>query len=408
MSEVAQKIDALGRAFDEFKAANDERLKQVEKNGHADPLLAEKVDKINAAVTDLSKEKDRLDKIEAALNRGEFGGGGNGEQDKAKAEHAKAFDTYFRKGRDAGLRDLEVNAKLTTQIDEDGGFIVPEEVDSQIERVLGTMSAMRRLARVQPVGSSTFKKLVNAGGTSSGWVGEEEARPETNTPKLKGLEFPAKELYAEPATTQTMLEDGMLDVAAWLAEEVGIEFSEQEGSAFITGDGTAKPRGILSYTTVANASYEWGKLGYILSGAAGAFAASNPSDKLIDLVHALKSGYRMNAAWLMNDLTLAEIRKFKDGNDNYLWRPGLLEGAPDTLLGKRVEIDDNMPDVGANSLSIAFGDFRRGYIITDRRGSRVLRDDLTDKPNVKFYTTKRVGGGVQNFEAIKLMKFAAS
>jgi len=406
MTELAKKIEEVGNAFHAFKAANDERLKEIEKKGSADPLLVAQVDKINAAITDLTKEKDRLDKIEAALNRGEFNGGGSSDEDKAKTEHKAGFNAYFRKGRDAGLRELEVNAKLTTQIDEDGGFIVPEEVDKNIERVLGTMSAMRKLARIQPVGSATFKKMINTGGSTSGWVGEEQARAETSTPKLIALEFVCKELYAEPATTQTMLEDAMFDVAAWLSEEVGIEFSEQEGNAFILGDGVSKPRGILAYPTVANSSYAWGKVGFIASGAAGAFAATNPADKLIDVQHSLKAGYRQNAAWLMNDLTLAEVRKLKDGQGNYLWRPGLQEGAPDLILGKGVETDDNMPDIAANSFSIAFGDYRRAYIITDRRGTRVLRDDLTDKPNVKFYTTKRVGGGIQNFAALKLMKFA--
>ncbi len=407
MSEVTEKIKEVLGVFEQFKAANDERLKEIEKKGSADPLLVGQVEKMNAAITDLTKERDRLDKIEAALNRGEFNGGGAGDENKAKTEHKAGFNAYFRKGRDAGLRDLEVSAKLTTQIDEDGGFIVPEEVDTQIERVLGTMSAMRRLARVQPVGTATFKKLVNVGGATSGWVGEEQPRTETGTPKLVGLDYPVKELYSEPATTQSMLEDGLFDIAAWLAEEVSIEFSEQEGAAFILGDGVAKPRGILGYTAVANSSYSWGKIGFIASGGAGAFAATDPGDRLIDLQHALKAGYRTNAAWLMNDLTLAAVRKLKDLEGNYLWRPGLSENAPDLLLGKRVETDDNMPDIAANSFSIAFGDYRRAYVITDRRGSRVLRDDLTDKPNVKFYTTKRVGGGIQNFAALKLMKFAA-
>ncbi len=407
MTELAKKIEEVGNAFHAFKAANDERLKEIEKSGLADPLLVAQVDKLNAAVGDLAKEKDRLDKIEAALNRGEFNGGGADDESKAKAEHKAGFNAYFRKGRDAGLRDLEVSAKLTTQIDEDGGYIVPEEVDKSIERVLGTMSAMRKLARVQPVGAATFKKMINTGGATSGWVGEEQSRAETSTPKLIGLEFVCKELYAEPATTQTMLEDAMFDVAAWLSEEVGLEFSEQEGNAFILGDGVSKPRGILAYPMIANSSYAWGKVGFIASGAAGAFAAADPADKLIDMQHSLKAGYRQNAAWLMNDLTLAEVRKLKDGQGNYLWRPGLQEGAPDLILGKGVETDDNMPDIAANSFSIAFGDYRRAYIITDRRGTRVLRDDLTDKPNVKFYTTKRVGGGIQNFAAIKLMKFAA-
>jgi len=417
MPSLAQTIEELGRAFDQFKAANDQRLTQIEQNGHADPLLEQKVNRANDDVTrvndQLQKQRmaleKRIDDIEAAANRNAFGGGGavSAPEAKARAEHRQAFDTWFRKGVDSGLRDLEVNAKLTTQIDEDGGFIVPEEVDTEIERVLGETTVMRSLATVRTVGSTTYKKFVNVGGSTSGWVGEEEARPETATPKLKGLEYPTKELYAEPATTQTLLEDGFFDVEAWLADELAIEFAEQEGSAFINGDGVAKPRGILGYPTVANSSYVWGKMGFIKSGANGAFAASNPSDTLIDLIHALKRGYRQNGRWLMNDLTLAEIRKFKDANGNYIWRPGLRDGEESILLGYPADVDDFMPDMASGSHSIAFADFRRTYVITDRRGSRVLRDALTDKPNVKFYTTKRVGGGVQNFESIKLMRFSA-
>lgn len=402
--ELEKVVNDLGRAFEEFKAANDERLAQIEKNGRADPELSQKVERIDAAITTLQAQKDTL---EAKLNRGDLGAGGSAEQAKAKAEHQAAFDGYFRKGHEANLRQLEVNAALTTQVDEDGGFIVPEQVDTEISRVLGTMSAMRGLARVVSVGGATFKRLHNVGGSTSGWVGEEEARDETNTPKFKMLEYPTMELYAQPGATSSMLEDGSFDVESWLADEVAIEFSEQEGAAFITGDGIKKPRGILSYTAKANGSQSFGELGFIASGASGNFASSNPSDKLIDLVHSLKRGYRMNASWLMNDLTLAGVRKLKDTDGNYLWRAGIEAGESETLLGKPVEVDDNMPDMAANSLSIAFGDFNRGYIITDRRGSRVLRDAFTNKPYVMFYTTKRVGGGLNDSEAIKLMKFSA-
>lgn len=408
MPDLSRKIEELGAAFNDFKAANDQRLEKIETKGSADPLLEEKIVKINVAITDLSKEKDRLDKIEANMNREAygFGGGEDVEKQKATKAHKEGFNSYFRKGHDAGLRDMEVQAALTTQVDEDGGFIVPAEVDKEISRVLDTISAMREVSRVQNIGSSAYKKLHNVGGTSSGWVGEEESRSGSETPKLKEIKWDAMELYAEPATTQSMLDDSMFDVEQWLAEEVGVEFSEQEGAAFIKGDGIKKPRGLLSYNAVANGSQKFGELGFIASGAAGAFAASDPSDKLIDLVHALKSGYRTNAKWMMNDLTLAEVRKFKDANGNYLWQPGLSEGAPDLLLGKRIAVDDNMPDIAANSLSIAFGDFNRGYIIVDRFGTRILRDAFTQKPYVKFYTTKRVGGGVNDSEAIKLMKFA--
>lgn len=406
--ELKEVVQALGAAFDEFKAANDERIEQVEKNGRADPLLGEKVDRINAAVGELGKEKERLDKIEAALNRGDLGGGGG--QDpvaKAKAEHSKAFASYFRKGQEAGLHDLEVQASLTTQVDEDGGFFAPDEVDTEVARVMNDMGAMRNVARIQTVGAATFKRLHNVGGTTSGWVGEEEARTETNTPKLKELSWNAMELYAEPAATQAMLDDSEFNIESWLADEVSMEFSEQEASAFILGTGVKQPRGLLSYTNVANGSETFGQLGFIASGAAGAFvAAPNGGDALIDLFHAPKRGYRANANWMMNDLTFAAIRKLKDSNGEYLFKPGLMEGETFQLLGKPVEIDDFMPDIAANSLSIAFGDFRRGYIIVDRMGIRVLRDAYTSKPYIKFYTTKRVGGGLNDSNAIKLMKFA--
>lgn len=406
MPELKDQIEELGRAFTEFKAANDQQMAEIKKSGSADPLLAEKVEKINASITSLQAEKDRLDKLEAAMNRGEFGGGNHGEV-KAKKEHEAAFNNYFRKGVDSNLRDLEVQAALTTQVDEDGGFTVTEEMDSEISRELEVVSAMRSVARVMTIGAKTFKRWHSVGGAGSGWVGEEEAREETSTPKLKELVFEAMMLYAEPVTTQDILDDSGLNIAAWLSGEVGIEFAEQEGIAFISGNGVKKPRGLLAYPTVAHGTQSFGQIGFIASGASGAFAASNPADKLIDLEMSLKAGYRSNAKWMMNDLTQGSVRKLKDSEGNYLWRPGLEPGAPAILLGKEVVSDDNMPDIAANSLSIAFGDFNRGYLIVDRAGVRVLRDDLTKKGFVKYYTTKRVGGGVNNSEAIKLMKFAS-
>lgn len=404
--ESKKAIEDLGVAFEDFKAENDKRLAEIEKNGHADPILTEKVNKINVALTDLDSIKVQVDAMEAAANR--IGGGGNQEEDEAKKAHKAAFNSFFRKGHEDGLRDLEIQASLSTQSDPDGGFTVPEEADAEITRVLMAVSAMRQLARVQPVGSATYKKLHNVGGASSGWVGETEARAETDTPVLKMLEYPAMELYANPAATQSMLDDSAFNVENWLANEVSIEFAEQEGAAFITGDGVGKPRGILGYTAVANASYSWGNVGFVASGASGAFvAAPNGGDCLINLQHSLRSGYRNNGSFMMNDLTLGAIRLLKDSNGDTLWRPGLEAGASSTLLGKAVVTDDNMPDIAANSYSVAFGDFNRAYVITDRMGARVLRDPFTNKPYIHFYTTKRVGGGIQDFAAIKLLKFAS-
>jgi HK97 family phage major capsid protein len=393
----------LQQAFAAFKAEHGEQIKEVKK-GFDDVVKAEKVDRINASVTELQAALDQTNAQLAALK---LNGSGGNDNDPARAEHAQAFNQFFRKGAEANLRDLEVKAKLTTQSDPDGGYVVPTQMESAIDRVLGTMSTMRSLATVRPIGAATYKKLVNVGGATSGWVGENSGRPETATPRLIGLEFGMKELYAQPGATQTMLDDAGMNIEQWLADEVSIEFAEQEGAAHISGNGIDEPRGLLSYDTVANASYAWGKLGFVVSGHASAFAASNPSDAFLDLIYALKRGYRQNASWLMNDATVGKIRKFKDGQGNYLWQPSALAGEPASFMGYPVADDDNMPDVAANAFPIAFGDFKRGYLILDRIGVRVLRDPFTSKPNILFYTTKRTGGGVQNFEAMKLMKISA-
>ncbi|HOD72236.1 MAG TPA: phage major capsid protein [Deltaproteobacteria bacterium] len=402
--ELKETIQALGKAFDAFKAENDARLKEIEKKGAADPLLAEKVDKINADIAQISALKKQLDTLETAVAQGQFPGGGKNELDRVKAQHKDAFAKFFRKGAEGGLRDLEVQAGLSTLSDPDGGFLVPEDYEQAIDRVALSVSAMRRLATVRTIGTDTYKKLVNQGGASAGWVGEKGARAETNTPTLTEIAINTKEIYAMPAATQTLLDDSRVDIAGWLADEVSIEFSEQESEAFINGNGVEQPKGIAAYAMAANSSYVWGKVGYITSGNT---SLVNDLDKLIDLQHALKPVYRNGAAWLMNDATLATIRKMKDGDGNYIWVPGLKDGAPDTLLGKPVEIDDNVDDIAANKYPIFFANFKRAYLIIDRQGVRVLRDPYTTKPYVLFYTTKRVGGGIVMYEAIKALKVSA-
>lgn len=402
--ELKETIQALGKAFDAFKAENDARLKEIEKKGAADPLLTEKVDKINADIAQISALKKRLDTLETAVAQGQFPGGGKNELDRVKAQHKDAFAKFFRKGAEGGLRDLEVQAGLSTLSDPDGGFLVPEDYEQAIDRVALSVSAMRRLATVRTIGTDTYKKLVNQGGASAGWVGEKGARAETNTPTLTEIAINTKEIYAMPAATQTLLDDSRVDIAGWLADEVSIEFSEQESEAFIHGNGVEQPKGIAAYPMVANSSYVWGKVGYITSGNA---SLVNDLDKLIDLQHSLKPVYRNGAAWLMNDATLATIRKMKDGDGNYIWVPGLKDGAPDTLLGKPVEIDDNVDDIGDGKYPIFFANFKRAYLIIDRQGVRVLRDPYTSKPYVLFYTTRRVGGGIVMYEAIKALKVSA-
>lgn len=208
-----------------------------------------------------------------------------------------------------------------------------------------------------------------------------------------------------PAATSSLLDDSAVNIDEWLAEEVRIAFAEQEGTAFVSGDGTNKPKGFLDYTTVANDSWTWGNIGFIATGAAGAFPATDPGDVLIDLIYAVKSGYRANAHFVMNRATQSVIRKMKDGDGTYLWQPSANPGESPRLLGFPVAESEDMPDIAAGSASLAFGDFQRGYLIVDRVGIRVLRDPYSAKPYVLFYTTKRVGGGVQDFEAIKFLKF---
>jgi HK97 family phage major capsid protein len=239
-------------------------------------------------------------------------------------------------------------------------------------------------------------------------VAETAARPETDPATLALLEFPAADLYANPAATQSLLDDALVDLDEWLASEVEDAFAAQETAAFVTGDGVNKPRGFLGYSIVADASQTWGDIGYVASGAAGAFASSSPSDRLIDLIYAPKAQFRPNGRFVMNRKTVSAVRKFKDADGAYIWSPASRPGETASLLGYPVTEIETMPDIAANSHAIAFGDFQRGYLIVDRAGVRVLRDPYSAKPYVLFYTTKRVGGGVQNFDAIKVMKFAAS
>jgi HK97 family phage major capsid protein len=397
-AQLVAMIEKVNTTFAEFRAANDQRLAEIEKKGSADPVLAEKVERINAALTEQQRTLEDASKRMAALT---LGGGGDVDLPEAR-EHRAQFSAWLR-GRP--------EARTTTYTDPDGGFLAPATIDTMVTRILSQTLAMRRLAQVQPISAASYVKHKSLGGAGSGWVGESDtgsARPETSTPTLARMEFTPGEIYAEPYSTQQALDDMTVDVEAWLAGEVTITFSEREGAAFLTGDGIKKPRGLLDYPTVANASYAWGSIGYIASGKSAAFASVAPADKILDLQHALKSQYRSGAVWLMNDATLGTARQMKDGSGSYyLWQPDPAGAFGGRFLGSPVEIDDNMPAVAANSVSVLFGDFRRGYLIVDRAGVRILRDPYSAKPYVLFYTTKRVGGGIQDFAAIKGLRFAA-
>ncbi|QIG80102.1 phage major capsid protein [Stakelama tenebrarum] len=390
-------VAQIQQAFAAFKETNESELKSKVD----DTLFGEKMGEINTSITDLTAA---LEKAQADIAAGKVGGAGDDISAEAR-EHAGVYNSWFRKGTEPeSMRDLEVKAGLTTQSDPDGGYLVPEQMEDTIDRVLGTVSAIRSISRVVSVSASEYKKLVNMGGAGAGWVDEKDERPETATPILRQITINSGELYANPAATQTMLDDARFDIAQWLADEVSIEFAEAEGAAFVNGNGNKKPRGFLQYDTVANDSYAWGKLGFVKTGAAAAFATEDPTDALLDLYYALRSGYRNGATFVTSDAVMGTIRKFKDGQGNYIWAPPTGVDMPATILGKPVVTDDNMPALGAGNFPVAFGNFQRGYLITDRFGVRTLRDPYTNKPFVHFYSTKRVGGGVSNFEAIKLLK----
>ena len=260
-----------------------------------------------------------------------------------------------------------------------------------------------------PRGSAGYRKLVTTGGTPSGWAAETGTRSETATPVFVEIVPPMGELYANPSASQAMLDDAAFDVEAWLAGEIAMEFAKAEGSAFVNGTGTNRPRGFLQGLTSAagDATRSFGQLQYLPTGAAGDFG-SNPQDRLIDLVQALRAPYRQGAVFVMNAATVSRIRKFKTADGQFLWTPSLAAGQAATLLGYPVIEAEDMPDVAANALSIAFGNFRAGYLIAERTETVILRDPYSNKPFVNFYATKRIGGCVSNSEAIKLMKFAAN
>lgn len=404
--EIKEAFGDFLRAFEAFKEANDERLSEIEKRG-GDTIAEDKVERINRALDEQKKALDELTLAAARPALGETKAQPGHMADRATRERKAAFDRYMRKGDASGFNALEVKA-LSEGSNPDGGYVVPLEIAQTIDRILAKASPIRALATVQQIGSSIYRKPITTVEAASGWVGETGSVSQTNAPTISAIDFPAMELYAMPATTQPLLDDAQVDIEQWLANEVQIVFAEQEGAAFVSGDGTNKPTGFLSYTNVADASWSWGNLGYIASGAAGAFASSDPADALVNLAYAPKQGYRANGTWVMNRKTESVVRKFKDSTDNYIWQPGTAIGQPSSLLGYPVAEAEDMPDIAANSYSIAFGDFARGYLVVDRVGVRVLRDPYSAKPYILFYTTKRVGGGVQNFEAIKLMKFAVS
>jgi len=357
-------------------------------------------------VAELRAERDALQARVAAQALAAARPALSGAKSAASPERTAFVERYLRKGAESGV---ELKSLVGTS-GEAGGYAVPREIDATIDATLTAISPIRGIANVVKVGSAGYRKLVTSGGTPSGWVAEDAARPLTDTPDFFEIVPAMGDLYANPAASQAMLDDAQFDVEGWLAGEIATEFARAEGAAFIGGNGTNKPKGFLAgpITNEADGARAFGTLQYLASGAAGGFAASNPQDRLIDLIQTLRTPYRQGAVFVMNAATLAVIRKFKTSDGAFLWQPALSEGRPDTLLGYPVIEAEDMPDIAANAYAIAFGNFRAGYLIAERAETQILRDPFTNKPFVHFYASKRVGGAVSNSEAIKLMKFAAN
>ena len=323
--------------------------------------------------------------------------------------HKKAFGAYLRSGDDDGLRGLVLEGKaMSSAVAADGGYLVDPQTADTIRSMLVSTSSLRAIANVVQVEATSFDVLIDRSEVGSGWATEVAATSETATPTIERISIKLHELSAMPKASQRLLDDSAFDVEGWLAGKIATRFIRAEAAAFINGDGVDKPKGILLPAKVANASWAWGSLGYIPTGAASDFAATNPVDCLISLVYALSADYRANASFVMNSKTAGAVRKIKDTEGRFMWSDGLSVKAPATLMGYPVLIAEDMPDIAANAYPIAFGDFKSGYTIAERPDLRILRDPFSAKPNVLFYASKRVGGDITDFAAIKLLKIATA
>lgn len=403
MAEAAAALEDVNRAFAAYCDTNNERLAQIERRFSADVVTEEKLARIDRS---LDETKRRLDTIAIGQARPPLAASAPNTAFEQR-EHKAAFRAYVRSGESAGLKSIEEKA-MSVGSGPDGGYLVPQPAEAEILRRMASISPIRAMATVRQISTNTFRKAFSTSGSASGWVAESDPRPQTGNQQLADMNFPAMELYAMPAATQTLLDDGTVDVEQWIAEEIDTVFAEQEGAAFVNGNGVNKPTGFLGYTKSSVSTWSWGKTAYVPTGLSANFPVSNPSDILVELIYALRAGYRQNASFVMNRKVQSAVRKFKASTGEYLWTPPATVGANALLMNFPIVESEDMPDLAADSYSIAFGDFRRGYLVVDRMGIRILRDPYSAKPYVLFYTTKRVGGGIQDFDAIKVLKFGTS
>jgi len=401
--ELADLVTKRDEAWGAFMKTNDERLVAIEKGLPTGEIQA-KLDAINADLAEIRKTAEELEK---KSNRPQVGADGK-EITAEQAEYKKAFGDYMRKGNTNGLAELQQKA-MNSSSDPDGGYLVLPEMDMAIDRVVPTISSMARLADNVTIGSSKWEKLMKTSGMSLAWVADGGTNGETTEPQYAKVTIDVHTAEIEPWVYNETLQDSFYNLESDLANEAAIGFGEGVGAALITGNGVGQPRGIASYTFVANSSYTWGNVGYIASGLSGGFTTSAPADKVISLQHSLKQQYRPGAVFLTNDSTLGVMRQLKDGSGSYyLWNPDPAAGFGGRFLGSPVEIDDNIAAAGAGSYSLFYLNPKRAYKVVNRAGTTLIRDNITSKGQTKFNFRKRIGGGIYNYEAIKALRFATS
>ena len=426
VKSVADAMDKIATAFDEYKKTNDARIEAV-KSGASTEAFDAKLAKIDAHIDSLGEMKTKLEKMETRLARpGVMDGGRQEGESNEAAEYRHAFLDWMRAPGDherqqkaaAAAKQLEAKnrdgretraTQTVTSTGSAGGFALPEIIERQIARLSVDISPIRQIATVRTVGSPDYKELFDINGAGFEWVGETDTRSQTNTPDLAEVAPTFGMASAKPQASEESLDDLFFDVESWLVSSAAEAIAAGEGTAFVSGNGTKKPTGFLAGptpVTTADSSRAFGTLQYIASGQAAALPTS--ADVFYDLVYALRARYRNNAQWVTSKLVLAALRKYKDTANQYLWQPALTAGQPATFMGYGITESEDMPAVGAGAFSLAFGDFREGYLIADRVGMRITRDEITTPGFVKFYVRKRVGGKIRNSQSIKLLRISAA
>lgn len=413
--EIKKLIEDLGKEVHGFKAENDARLKAIESKGHADPLLAKKVDEIGEAMLKAAEAKDaaekeardRIEKLEAKLNKAPGMEGRSESEEKSEMdsrEYKAAYVKGLRKGYD--YLSPEERKALSVGGDPQGGYLVRPEQSSQIIKKVFETSPMREVATVETIGVMELEIMDDTDEADAGWTGETASRTDTDEPDLAMRKIVVHEIYAKPKASQTLLDDANMDVESWLSQKVAAKFSRMENTAFITGNGVTRPRGIMSYAAATSNNVANAERKVYQRATAGSNVIA--ADDIKTLYYDLKAPYLPGAVWLMPRLIELEVSKLKATTGNYLWQPGLQPGQPRTVLGQPLHrMEDIVATMADNTLAAAFGDFKQGYTIVDRMGIRVLRDPYSSKPYIEFYSTKRVGGDVTNFEAFNILKITA-